>query len=250
MAVTMKRTAELLPLVLPYCPTCPDFVAEQMIRLAAIDFAEKSRSWRHVAEIDMSEGVWTALLTGTVEAQDYGLLFAVGGGVFRAKAVLRGDESTLAAPTIAVIHEIEFADWNGMRLTPVQYSTFEAEKQGVPQYVSQVTPNSISIWPYEPGILTVSMFLKPSSASQFMVSADTPLFDRFNVIPDFFVSLHGQTLALGALARILSIPDEPWTNDQKALFYKGEFEQKLNGAFRQNMRGQQRAPIRTVYRDF
>lgn len=254
MAVNLTRTAELLPLVLPYAPECPDFLAEQQIRFAAIEFAERSRAWRHVASVMLTRAETEALLVGEIDLSEYGLIFTVGSDVFSAAGSFHPEhlppEVSLPAPSAAVIHEIEFASFDGNTLTPVQFSTLGKVQDGRPEYITQVAPNALTVFPFSPGPLTVSMFLKPSSASEFGTDPTDPLYDRFNVVPDFFITLHGHALALGALYRILSVPGEPWTDVKKAMIYKAEFEQKLNGAFRQNMRGQQRARIRTPYRDF
>lgn len=42
----MKTWADLLPLVLPRVPGCPELVAEDEIRNAAIDFYQRSLAWR------------------------------------------------------------------------------------------------------------------------------------------------------------------------------------------------------------
>lgn len=252
MAVTMKRTAELLPLVLPYAPQCPDFIAEQMIRMAAIEFAERSRAWRHLAEVGITAtGTGITVLSGTLQDEEFGLIFTAGGETWTATASL-GDqvEPELPAPSPAVVHEIEFAEFNGRKLTAIQFSTIEGIKPGRAEYITQVTPSLITVLPFETGLLRLSMFLKPSSGNQFGTDPSNPLFDRFNVVPDFFITLHGQTLVLGALSRILAVPGETWTDAQTAMLYKAEFEAKLNASFRTNMRGQQRAPQRTRYREF
>ena len=57
-------------------------------------------------------------------------------------------------------------------------------------------------------------------------------------------------VAAGALAALLSIPDEPWTDKSEALKYEARFREALDSAFRWNMRGQQRAPQRTSARWF
>ncbi|MDP0928506.1 hypothetical protein Q0601_15070 [Paracoccus onubensis] len=215
MAVVMKRTAEFLPLILPHCPQCPDFLAEQMARFAAIQFCERSRAWRHITTVDMV-----------------------------------APEGTPVAPDTAAIHEIEFAKWNGVKLTAVQFSTIESGEQGRPEYITQVAPNEVTISPFEPGELEISLFLKPLTASEYGVNASDPLFDRFNVVPEFFIKIHGHTIAAGALAEILSIKDEPWTDHREAARYRDQFEGRCDTAFRWNMRGQQRAPIRTKFRDF
>ena len=216
MPVTMIRTSAFLPLILPHCPECPDFVAETQARLAAIEFCERSRAWRHLTTVPLvaSEGV-------------------------------------LVAPEAAAIHEIEYARFNGRKLTPVQFSTISTIAQGVPEYVTQVSPGAVTVSPFiEPGDLEVSLFLKPMASSEFGTLADDPLADRFNVVPDFLVSVHGGAIALGALARILSIPRQPWTVYINALKYEARFNEKLGASFRANMRGQQRAPVRTSSRWF
>lgn len=214
----MKRTAEFLPLILPFCPECPDFLAEQHARFAAIEFCERSRAWRHITTIEMPAG-------------------SAGIGV-------------LVAPEAAAIHEIEFAEVNGRKVTPVQFTTMQGASDGAPEYIAQTAPNEVRVTPFEPGTLHLSMFLKPLTGSQYSTDPNDPLFDRFNVVPDFMVDMHGHTIAAGALSKLLSIPNEPWTDEKKAREYEIRFREKLDNAFRWNMRGQQRAPIRTTPRWF
>lgn len=213
--VQLVSTSLLLPLIAPFAPTCPAFVAEQQIRMAAIDLAEVSRSWRHVSTIP---------LTDPTEA--------------------------LVAPAGTVIHEIEFAEFDGAPLTPVQFSTFQEGLTGQPCHICQVSPGGICISPFRPGDLRISVFLKPRADNAIGGNPHAPFEDAHNLIPDFFVSLHGGTLADGALARIFAIADEPWTDERRAAFYRSEFIRKRDASFRANMRGQQRAKIRTRFRDF
>lgn len=215
MPVTMIRTEAFLPLIMPFAPKCPRFLVEQQVRFVAIDFCERSRAWRHVTTVAMT-----------------------------------GSEAVPVAPDTAAIHEIEFAEFEGKRLTPIQFSVIASDAEGAPRYVAQASPNALIISPFTAGDLKVSMFLKPLASSAFGGEAADPLFDRFNVVPDFLLSIHGATIAAGALAKVLAIPDEPWSNAAEGLRYRAEFEMKADTAFRWNMRGQQRAPIRTRYRDF
>ncbi|MCG6112867.1 MAG: hypothetical protein MEQ74_11885 [Paracoccus sp.] len=214
MAVPLVSTAALLPQIAPFAPTCPAFVAEQQIRMAAIELAEVSRSWRHVTTIS---------------------------------AV--AEDETLVAPPFTAIHEIEFAEFDGQPLTPVQFSTFDHGGQGKPKHISQKSPGGVCLSPFMPGSLRISMFLKPRADNAMGGNPDKPFEDAHNVIPDFFVWLHGSTLAAGALARIFAIPDEPWTDEGRAAFYNNEFIRKRDSTFRANIRGQQRAKLRTPFRD-
>lgn len=218
MPVTMKRTAAFLPLILPFCPECPEFLAEQHARFAAIEFCERSRAWRHLTTVALPEG-------------------SAGTGV-------------MVAPDTAAIHEIEFAEVNGKPLRPIQFSTMEDAPEGRPEYVTQTAPNEVRITPFEPGVLRISVFLKPLTGSEYGTDPVSPLFDRFNVVPDFLVDIHGHVIASGALSKLLSIPGEPWTDKKTALQYEARFREKLDSAFRWNMRGQQRAPQRVASRWF
>lgn len=250
MAVILKRTAELLPLVMPYAKACPEFIAEQAIRFAAIDFAERSRAWRHLVEVEIGSEPFQSILMGAVSGEVFDLLFTINGNDYQATTAPYPLGGQFTGIPVAAIHEFEFAEFNGEKLDPVQFTTMSSAGEGQPRYITQVSPGTVALIPFQPGTLRMSMFLKPVAASEYGTRADDPMFDRFNVIPDFFVSMHGHALAAGALARLLSIPDEPWTDEQKALLYRTEFDMKLNASFRWNMRGQQRAPIRTIYRDF
>lgn len=218
MPVTMKRTSAFLPLILPFCPECPDFLAEQHARFAAIEFCERSRAWRHLTTVTIQTG-------------------SAGTGV-------------MVAPDTAAIHEIEFAEIDGRKLTPVQFSSIDNAAEGQAEYITQTAPGEVRVVPFEPGSLKISMFLKPLTGSQYGTDAASPMFDRFNVVPDFLVDMHGHTIAAGALAKLLSIPREPWTDEKKALQYEARFREKLDSAFRWNMRGQQRAPQRVKPRWF
>lgn len=216
MPVELVSTKQLLHLVAPFAPTCPAFVAEQQIRMAAIEIAEVSRAWRHV----------TTVTTATANLE-------------------------MAAPENTAIHEIELAEFDGVPLKPVQFSTFSDRGEGFPAYIAQSAPGSVTLTPFRAGgRLHLSLFLKPRADSLIGTNPADPFEDAYNVLPDFFVSLFGSTIAQGALARIFSIPDEPWTNPGMAGFYHGEFVRKRDAMFRAHLRGQQRAKIRTKFRDF
>lgn len=216
MPIETVGTAAFLPLVLPYCPQCPDFIAEQQVRFAAIEFCERSRAWRHMITVSLT-----------------------------------GPEGEMVAPEFAAIHEIEFANFNDQPLTPVQFSTINPNQTGRPRYVTQVSPNALTVSPYdEPGDLEVSVFLKPLANMAFETTPGRPIADRFNVVPKFMLDIHGTAIARGALSKILAIPGEPWSDPRMALKHEADFRENMDAAFRWNMRGQQRAPIRTKFKDF
>ena len=140
----------------------------------------------------------------------------------------------LAVPSDAVLFEIEWAKFNNRELEAVspQAATWHNQDGYTePRYITQVNPNCVSLEPHAVGELVISMFLKP---------APTAL-----EIPAFMICDFGRALADGALATLLLLPNQPFTNPQLAMVFETKFQQALDRNFALNMRGQQRAPKRT-----
>lgn len=219
--VTTVRLTEFLPYVLPYAPKCPRPTAEFALRRAAKVFCERTRCWRHIT-------------TQTLTTQG----------------------SIVVAPSYATIHEFETATLDGAPLTPTQFTDIDPDeltgstKVGKPEYITQIEPGLVSVYPFAQGLLRVSLFLKPRAGNSFGSDPLDPLHDSFNVVPDFMLIQHADSIASGALALILSVPDQPFTNEEKALFYSAAFEKACGASFQSNIRGQQRAKVRTKPRWF
>lgn len=140
----------------------------------------------------------------------------------------------LAVPSDAVLFEIEWAKFNERELEAVspQAATWHnQEGYTEPRYITQVNPNCVSLEPHAVGELVISMFLKP---------APTAL-----EIPAFMICDFGRALADGALATLLLLPNQPFTNPQMAAVFEGKFQASMDRNFAHNMRGQQRAAKRT-----
>ena len=145
----------------------------------------------------------------------------------------------LAVPSDAVLFEIEWAKFNNRELEAVspQAATWHNQDGYTePRYITQVNPNCVSLEPHAVGELVISMFLKP---------APTAL-----EIPAFMICDFGRALADGALATLLLLPNQPFTNPQLAMVFETKFQQALDRNFALNMRGQQRAPKRTKSNNF
>lgn len=221
MAVETVQLSEFLPLVLPKAPGVPEPVAEFNLRLAAIEFCERTRAWRHV-------------INTTVSAQN----------------------KTIVAPDYAAIHEIEQAYFNGKELQPIQYSDVdhgeEDENLGEPRYITQANPNTVALYPFpeDTGDFKMSVFLKPRGGHEYGGNPDDPLEDAYNEVPEFLFVQHAEPIAFGALHRILMTPNTSFSDGAAAAFYMQRFEQCVSSKFSANMRGQHRAARRTKAHEF
>ena len=55
MTIPIQLT-KFLPMVLPHVPECPHGVATFNLRLAAIEFCERTLCWRHLAKVTIEIG--------------------------------------------------------------------------------------------------------------------------------------------------------------------------------------------------
>lgn len=215
MTAPFRPLADLLPLVLPHALNCPDLVASFNLRQAAIELCEKSHCWRHMLE---------------AEATPQGPVVVI--------------------PYYTAIHKIEDATFNDCPLTPIAYTDVSqqmADETGTPRFISQTAPGSLSLIPYPDceGTLTVSAFLKPTQGRKYEQDASGRLIDFYDIIPDFMYDQYGETLAEGALARLLLQKETEWYDPKQAMYYRDRFEARAASSQMASYAGQQRAKART-----
>lgn len=145
-----------------------------------------------------------------------------------------GDEDEiLCVPPYASLFEIENASLDGRPLDRVPFARARMDECGDPEQITQVQPNSVALAPRGGcgGKLRVTMFLKPAQNAQ--------------VLPDFLHDQYGEIIAQGALASLLAVPGQPFSNGPLATYNAGLFAEAKASRFNLNVRGQQRAPMRT-----
>jgi len=218
MPIPTRALKDFLPLVTPLAIGCPDPVAIQNLRLAAIEWCERTRAWRHITE----------------------------------QAIVTNDDA-IVAPSYATIHVIETASFDGQPLIPTQFSSIDETTRaatdgefGPPIYITQTSPNQVAVIPFKTGTLDLTLFLKPRSGSEFGgVTPGVQLQDTQNVVPEYIFVQSAEIIAFGALSRLLLIKDQPFTDPKLAGFYLARFEAACNNAFTQGIKGQQQARVRT-----
>lgn len=150
--------------------------------------------------------------------------------------------SVIPVPTGAELFEIEHAIMAERDLKPMSVSDLDRKHPGwrtqtddQARWYTQTTPGTLQLVPGCTGQLDVWMFLRPT--------------DNATNLPDLF-GQYTDVLADGALAKILMLPDQLFSNPQMAQFYGERFDNRIDSLFNRTVQGQQRAPIRTRARFF
>ena len=142
---------------------------------------------------------------------------------------LPDEEEVLCVPPYAALHEIDEAWFDTGRLEPKRFDEVfgRDEGDGQPRYITQAGPDRVKIVPHAVGTMRVSMFLKPAEGA--------------DVVPDMLFDHHARTIGWGALREVLMLPNQPFSDPQKALMFGARFDQAVNRHFAANLTGQHRA---------
>lgn len=214
------RLSSLLPMILPFAIGCPEPFALFQARMAAIEFCERTKCWRQIVTMDITEN-------GT---------------------------SIIPQSSAATIFAFEEATLDGNPLTPTQFTDADPDElsesvaTGMSRWITQIAPGEVAIYPFNPGRLRVSCFLKPRNGQLFGTDPTDPMFDAYNVIPAFMFEQNASALASGALARILMTRGEPFADPERAAIEQAKFNAACTSHSASAMKGQQIAPRRTLPR--
>ena len=203
----MSTLDSFLTNVRPHAPGVPDPTAFKNIRLAAIEFCERTRLWKYEDDYDVTAETCNDLLF---------------------------------APNGSAIHDIEIVFHNGHELKA--RSTRDLDRLvpgwrtgdtsgGVPKYYTQIDMNSLRVVPAMEGHIYICMRLKPSQDAK--------------TLPDFLAEQYRECIGWGALARLLTVPGQSYTDPALAQYFEGKFAQKIDSLSIKGITGQQNAPKRT-----
>lgn len=201
----MKDLDAFLPKIEPLAPGVGAPTAYSAIRDAAIEFCERTGLWRWEDDLQMT--------------------------------FTDGEEIT--APYGSVLLSIEQVQFNGRPLEPKSVAWMDKHMlgwragavAGAPSYLCQVEPNTLRIAPFTEGKVSIYAKLKPAQDCR--------------QLPDFMADLYMREIAWGALAEILILPNQPYTNLAVAGAMRSRFEGRLDALQRQGTRGQQGARTRS-----
>lgn len=201
----MKDIDLFMPRVLGHVPAVAQPRAYRAIRDAARVVCERTKLWRESDEVAITtpeHQVLTTVTDGAIEAIEWA----------------RFDDTDLEPKTVAWLDENE----PGWQI---------AEDEAAPRYITQVSPQSVSIYPRKQGTLHVRYLLKPTETA--------------TTLHDALYELHAGLIGKYAAADILGDANKDYTNPARAADLMGEFERELNRIAYRIARGQQGGKIRT-----
>lgn len=178
-----------LPYILPSAIACPDFSARSAIIEAAIDFCTNSSAWTETLDLIYISG-------GT---HSYELDVPKDSRAVLIKNVWAEDRELVAKPMSEIACRLP--NWQ--------------TAQGDSMYFNQQNWEELRVYPTPnnpaAATLTVRASLAPTRSAK--------------TLPQFLVDRHFQTIVSGALARLLVVPSQQWSNPQLSAYYKAEFSQ-------------------------
>lgn len=196
---------ELVVFVTPFARSAPEPSILSALRDACRKFCEATKSWRDQDEFTVSAPNFEPLCTTS--------------------------ETDLVA--------IEDAEIDGYTLEPISVADLTAKRPGwrwdtdeaSAKYVTQLTPNSVTIYPRQTGTLKMGLVLQPS------VTAVT--------VPSWLVTKHGSNIGRGAAGQLLILPNTEYANPTLGSALIAEFQQFCDNQALKARKGQQGARLRT-----
>ena len=201
----MSTWSAFFDYVLPHVPGCPQAVATQEIRNAAIDFCSRTRLYRHDETFTVLANEAKYPLTPVTDTVVSEVLRVW----FNSREIYPKNEDELASIN---------NDWKNWVATQAYYY-FRADERTL-QLVPK--PNT----GYTSGMVIIAT-LKPTRASLVI---DTRLFEEYV-----------EEIAYGARYRLMLYPSVPYSNPPLAKVNKDLFEEAINRGLRKAMAGLSRA---------
>lgn len=201
-----------LPYVYPLVPNVPEPSAIYAVRNACIDFCRGSLFLQQ--EIDP-----ITVVAGTAEYE----IDTPTGTVLTQVLTLYHSGLRLSKRSLSEITATYTRDWRSMTGTPKMWTQFN------PNEVTLIlTPDTTLA-----NALTGTMAVVPARTS---LSVDSNVFERYV-----------ETIARGAAAKLMAIPNEPFTSPDGALLYTRLFNSDVSNARAAVNAGQTRAPLKVRF---
>lgn len=190
----MASFSDFMPDIAPWVGGCPTIMIEQAILNATIEFCRESLWWR----VDHDP------ITAMPSVSEYDLSAPSGSAIIRpVSATFEGDD---LPPKDTNWLDANVTDW---QTDEGNIYYFNVPSHGTVRLVR--IPEKLYL-----NALRVRMALMPSRTA--------------TTIDDTIYNHHYETIGHGAKARLMAVPDKPWSNPGEAAYYAGLFEQAVSKA--------------------
>jgi len=204
---------DFAPYVLPYAPGCPDGTMEHHVRQAAIEFCRATFVW----QADL------APIAGDGTTTTFALTMPT--GALACKLLAVAINTTGFAPVMADLVAPEDGAAR-IRNDDLRPCAFTGDLSG------------LVVWPAQPSTasMVATVALKPSQTAA--------------TFPDVLFNQHANDIACGALASLLSMPKQEWTDMQAAGIKAGQFNTRKTTVARIVARGSAKSERKSALRWF
>jgi hypothetical protein len=201
--------------VIPHVPGCPVDIATNAIRAAAIDLCDRS---------------------GIIE--------------YDAPLITPADQQATYVPTLpngTIIAQINKAWYDGLELEPKD-SDFLTKMYGDWQSINAGTPRWITMTPAD--LTTVRLVPAPSNPAAGVIFRLRLTLKPSRASVDFdpnVAETYTETIAHGALARLMAVPGKPYSNERLAAYHAGLFNDGVRIATIRANKGMTRESMRVQF---
>lgn len=207
----MVELDDLVKRVRTFATACPVPLAERNIIEKARELCDGASIWRDTDDITFSAG----------DPCEY--VCTLPNATIARVEKARFEESTLTPVTPAWL-DTNYPDWDDAK----------AKNAAAPEFITQLQPNTLQVYPRKAGRLWVRLRLKPA------LEAD--------LLPADLIEQYGELLALGAAGQVLMTPNLDFANPQLGSAMLSKFETDLARAKTQATKTQVGARLRTTPR--
>jgi hypothetical protein len=202
----MKDIDLLLHHVMTEAPACPEPRAIRALRGAANEFCERTRLWKENIEVTVTVSEDEVLAPVSSDALIYEI---------RAAQI----DTTELKPKTAEWLDTEYPGWS-----------FD-ETEGSANYITQIHPNIIKLYPRVAGTLKARLILRPAETA--------------TTLPDFLIDMHGERIGKGAAGKLLMSTNTTYANPQAGGAFTKTFEGWLDTLAYESAKGQQGGRLRS-----
>lgn len=205
-----------LPEVMQYCPDVADFVAENAIKQACIEFCERTRYW----QVDLDP---QSLISGIAS---YEVDAPTGTKFVDVTEAWFNDVLLIPKSTEELTRIYRYTDWRSI--------------EGSPQYITRIIPTELIVVPMPSETTANSLKVRASLApTRDSKGVDSSLYEEFL-----------EYISYGARARLYGTPKQPYYDKAAAMEYEKRFRTAISEVRTRVNRGLGRSAVRVEFARF